>query len=176
MTTEQPSDAVRTDPATGATSDPDRQHADLHSADEPQAQPQYADVDQADPRHSDELHGDARDGDPESAGRPATGDTGTGRATADSSTAERERLVPTDRADSFGSRWDTIKVTFVDEPRQAVARADELVGELLEELEELFRKQRRSIEQGLDTDETSTEDLRLALRRYRSFFDRLLSL
>ena len=70
----------------------------------------------------------------------------------------------------------TLKVTFVDEPRQAVAQADALVGEVLDELEQLFRDQRRGIEHGLDHDETSTEDLRLALRRYRSFFDRLLSL
>ena len=66
--------------------------------------------------------------------------------------------------------------TFVDEPRQAVAQADALVGESLEELEQHFRDQRRGIEHGLDHDETSTEDLRLARRRYRSFFDRLLSL
>jgi hypothetical protein len=63
----------------------------------------------------------------------------------------------------------------VDEPREAVAQADALVGELLDELETLFHEQRRSIEHGLDTDETSTEDLRLALRRYRSFFERLLA-
>jgi hypothetical protein len=69
-----------------------------------------------------------------------------------------------------------VKGDFVDEPRQAVVKADSLVGELLEELEQLFHDQRRSIEYGLDKDETSTEDLRIALRRYRSFFDRLLSL
>jgi hypothetical protein len=87
----------------------------------------------------------------------------------------RERLVPEDHAAAYGSRWDAVKGTFVDEPRKAVAQADALVGELLEELETLFREQRRSIEQGLDADETSTEDLRLALRRYRSFFERLLA-
>ena len=43
-------------------------------------------------------------------------------------------------------------------------------------MQELFKQQRTQIEQGLDADETSTEDLRLALRRYRSFFDRLLSI
>jgi hypothetical protein len=90
-------------------------------------------------------------------------------------TGERERLVPEDHAESYGARWDAVKGTFVDEPREAVAQADALVGEVLDELEQLFREQRRSIEQGLDSDETSTEDLRLALRRYRSFFDRLLS-
>ena len=86
-----------------------------------------------------------------------------------------ERLVPADHAESYGSRWDAVKGTFVDEPRQAVAQADELVGEVLDELETLFREQRRHIERGLDTDETSTEDLRIALGRYRSFFDRLLA-
>jgi hypothetical protein len=88
----------------------------------------------------------------------------------------RERLVPADHAASYGSRWDEVKGMFVDEPRQAVARADALVGEVLDELETLFREQRRQIEQGLDSDEASTEDLRLALRRYRSFFDRLLTI
>jgi hypothetical protein len=87
----------------------------------------------------------------------------------------RERLVPEDHAASYGSRWDAVKGTFVDEPREAVAQADALVGELLDELETLFREQRRNIEQGLDADETSTEDLRTALRRYRSFFERLLA-
>jgi hypothetical protein len=86
-----------------------------------------------------------------------------------------ERLVSAERADSYGSRWDEVKGGFVDEPRQAVAEADALVGELLDELGQLFDRQRRSIEHGLDTDSTSTEDLRMALRRYRSFFDRLLS-
>ena len=89
---------------------------------------------------------------------------------------QHERLVPADHAAAYGSRWDAVKGTFVDEPRQAVAQADALVGEVLDELETLFREQRRHIEQGLDSDETSTEDLRLALRRYRSFFDRLLAI
>lgn len=88
----------------------------------------------------------------------------------------RERLVPAARAQEYGARWDAVKGAFVDEPRQAVRQADVLVGELLDELERLFREQRNGLEQGLDTDAATTEDLRLALRRYRSFFDRLLSL
>jgi hypothetical protein len=110
-------------------------------------------------------------------GSDTTGSDTTAR-TADDTTdhGQRERLVPEDHAASYGSRWDAVKGTFVDEPREAVAQADALVGELLDELETLFREQRRSIEQGLDADETSTEELRLALRRYRSFFDRLLAI
>ena len=113
---------------------------------------------------------------------------GVGAGTASSATAhhngaadasddgDRAALVTRDRADSYGARWDSVKGEFVDEPRRAVADADALVGELLDELQELFKQQRTQIEQGLDADETSTEDLRLALRRYRSFFDRLLSI
>ena len=86
-----------------------------------------------------------------------------------------ERLVPQDRAEAYSSRWDQVKSGFVDEPRQAVGEADALVGELLDEMQALFAEQRRRLEHGLDADTTSTEDLRLALRRYRSFFDRLVA-
>jgi hypothetical protein len=97
-------------------------------------------------------------------------------ATADGDGEDRPALVTRDRAESYSTRWDGVKGAFVDEPRRAVADADALVGELLDELQELFRQQRTQIEEGLDRDETSTEDLRVALRRYRSFFDRLLSI
>ena len=108
-----------------------------------------------------------------------TAGVGAGAAHHDSSAdgdEERAALVTRDRADSYSARWDSVKGEFVDEPRRAVANADALVGELLDELQELFKQQRTQIEQGLDADETSTEDLRVALRRYRSFFDRLLSI
>ena len=85
------------------------------------------------------------------------------------------RFVPRERAEDYASRWDSVKSGFVDEPREAVGQADALVGELLDELQHLFAEQRRRLEHGLDADSTSTEDLRLALRRYRSFFDRLVT-
>jgi hypothetical protein len=92
-------------------------------------------------------------------------------------TAARERatLIAPERAEAYNSRWNELKGEFVDEPRRAVRGANELVGQVLDELEELFRSQRSDLEQGLDSEQTSTEDLRLALGRYRSFFDRLLS-
>jgi hypothetical protein len=93
----------------------------------------------------------------------------------DSGESEREPLVPEQRAAEYGRRWDAVKGGFVDEPRQATAEADQIVAELLEELQTLFHDQRRDIEQGIDAESTSTEDLRLALRRYSSFFARLLS-
>lgn len=93
----------------------------------------------------------------------------------DSAAEERATLIPPDRAESYNSRWTQLKSDFVDEPSRAVRGANELVGEVLDELEELFRSQRAELEQGLDSEQTTTEDLRQALGRYRSFFDRLLS-
>jgi hypothetical protein len=94
---------------------------------------------------------------------------------ADNGSKQPTTLIPAERADSYNSRWSELKSEFVDEPRTAVRGANELVGEVLDELEELFRRQRADLEQGLDSEQTTTEDLRLALGRYRSFFDRLLS-
>lgn len=93
----------------------------------------------------------------------------------DTATEERATLIPRDRAESYNNRWTELKGEFVDEPRGAVRGANELVGEVLDDLEELFRGQRADLEQGLESEQTTTEDLRLALGRYRSFFDRLLS-
>ncbi len=118
---------------------------------------------------------------PQDQGSSAAGDTvaaaaaSAGVSRTDTTPGDPERLVTAERAQSYGSRWDEVKGEFVDEPRQAVAKADALVGELLDELGQLFTRQRREIEQDLDNNDASTEDLRVALRRYRSFFDRLLS-
>jgi len=94
---------------------------------------------------------------------------------ADTGVRQRTSLIEAERAESYNSRWKELKGEFVDDPRRAVRGANELVGEALDELEELFRRQRTDLEQGLDSKQTSTEDLRQALIRYRSFFDRVLS-
>ena len=76
----------------------------------------------------------------------------------------------------FRSRWREIQTGFVDEPRNAVEQADELVAELMQRLAQSFSEQRNSLEHQWDaSDEVSTEELRVALTRYRSFFERLLS-
>lgn len=87
---------------------------------------------------------------------------------------DEPRLFPRDRADEHLRRWETLKAGFVDEPRAAVAEANSLVGTVLDEVEELFVRQRRELEADLRNDQASTEDLRLALGRYGTFFDRLL--
>jgi len=86
-------------------------------------------------------------------------------------------LFPTDQADSFKGRWTSIQSGFVDEPRQAVEQADQLIAEVMKALAGSFADERRNLEQQWDRGgDVSTEDLRLGLRRYRSFFDRLLSI
>ena len=107
---------------------------------------------------------------PEMARRAETSDA----RQADNGAKQRTTLIRAERAESYNSRWNELKSEFVDEPRRAVRGANELVGEVLE-LEELFRDQRADLEHGLDSEQTTTEDLRQALGRYRSFFDRLLS-
>ena len=85
-------------------------------------------------------------------------------------------LFSSGEADELRSRWDAIQVGFVDEPRRAVELADNLVAGTMKRLAEVFADERSKLEGQWDQGENvSTEDLRLALRRYRSFFSRLLS-
>ena len=77
----------------------------------------------------------------------------------------------------FRAQWRNIQTGFVDEPRASVERADELVAQVMQRLAQSFSDQRKELEKQWDaSDEISTEELRLALRRYRSFFERLLSI
>jgi|SwirhisoilCB2_FD_contig_71_1209291_length_1093_multi_3_in_0_out_0_2 hypothetical protein len=97
--------------------------------------------------------------------------------------------APTDRAVSTSTalfsegdigdlrgRWSNVQTGFVDEPRRAVEEADKLVAAVMQRLAEGFAKERANLEKQWDGgDNVSTEDLRVALQRYRSFFDRLLN-
>ena len=74
------------------------------------------------------------------------------------------------------SRWVDIQSAFVDEPRQAVKEADGLVVDLTTRLTEMFAGERAALERQWDrNNEVTTEDLRIALKRYHAFFDRLLA-
>ena len=91
--------------------------------------------------------------------------------------SELSPLFSNEEESDFRNRWKDIQTGFVDEPRQSVEQADELIAKLLQRLAESFAEQRSHLEQQWEKSESaSTEDLRLALRRYRSFFDRLLSI
>jgi hypothetical protein len=77
----------------------------------------------------------------------------------------------------FRSQWSKVQTGFVDEPRQTVAEADKLVASVMQRLAEGFANERSGLEKQWDRgDNVSTEELRVALQRYRSFFDRLLKL
>ena len=74
------------------------------------------------------------------------------------------------------TRWSDVQTGFVDEPRRAVQEADNLVASVMKRLAEGFASERSNLEKQWDSgDNVSTEDLRIALQRYRSFFDRLLN-
>jgi hypothetical protein len=76
----------------------------------------------------------------------------------------------------YRSRWSGIQTGFVDEPRRAVEQADALVTELMTRLTDTFTNERRNLEaQWEKADKVSTEDLRISMQRYRSFFERLLN-
>jgi len=85
-------------------------------------------------------------------------------------------LIPNDELDGLRNRWTEVQTGFVDEPRRAVEQADGLVASAMKRLAEVFAEERSRLEKQWDRgDRVSTEDLRLALQRYRSFFQRLLS-
>jgi hypothetical protein len=91
--------------------------------------------------------------------------------------SEATALFPENESRDFHKRWTDIQTGFVDEPRQAVERADELVAEVIKRLADSFARERSRLEgQWGRGDNVSTEDLRVALQRYRAFFDRLLNI
>jgi hypothetical protein len=119
-----------------------------------------------------------------SQGRPAAGEPGDdvtgepqpatdGRET---HSVAHEPLLPADQSERFTARWQEIQASFVDQPRESVEQADALVADLMQRLAASFSNERQALEAQWDRgDDVSTEDLRVALTRYRSFFDRLLS-
>jgi hypothetical protein len=89
---------------------------------------------------------------------------------------EAAPLFDNSESESFRAHWISIQSQFVDEPRKSVEEADELVAATMKRLAEVFAAERENLETEWDRGEdVSTEDLRIALQRYRSFFDRLLS-
>lgn len=88
-----------------------------------------------------------------------------------------ESLLPKHLIEDLHSRWDTIQASFIDEPSGAVKDADKLIASALQQISGAFTAQREELEtQWNRGDDVSTEDLRIALQRYRSFFSRLLSI
>lgn len=90
-------------------------------------------------------------------------------------TRQDQALFDEDQLTGYNGRWREIQSGFVDEPREAVEQADELVADLVRQVTASFSEARTALEaQWAEGEEASTEDLRVALMRYRAFFNRLL--
>src|SRR5581483_7404327 len=100
-----------------------------------------------------------------------------GRGQGTTRSGDNTPLFPDNELGDLRTRWDRIQAGFVDEPRKAVEEADSLVASTMKRLAEVFAQERSKLEGQWDRgDNVSTEDLRLALQRYRSFFHRLLTI
>ncbi|MFB7740197.1 hypothetical protein ACFC08_38995 [Streptomyces sp. NPDC056112] len=121
---------------------------------------------------ADKAGGDRSAADRSDAGTATTGAAGT----PDTSDDEAPRLLTEEEDQGFRGRWQEIQNKFVDDPRKAVHDADALVADVMQTLATTFAQHKQDLEdqwgQGAQVD---TEELRRALRRYRSFFNRLLS-
>jgi hypothetical protein len=91
--------------------------------------------------------------------------------------ASAQPIFPEHEAADLRRSWEGIQAGFVDEPRRAVEEADHLVAATMKRLAEMFAQERSHLESQWDRgDDVSTEELRLALQRYRAFFARLLTI
>lgn len=85
-------------------------------------------------------------------------------------------LIPSEDRDDLQARWEHVQIGFVDQPRESVKKAHDLVGELVDALTVSFTRQRDTLEDSWSAGtDVSTEELRQALQRYRALFNRLLA-
>jgi len=99
------------------------------------------------------------------------------RAPVETTDDELEPLFEEEAAKKFRSRWLAIQSKFVDDPRDSVKQADELVADIIKNVTMNFADRRIGLEKQWNSGENiSTEDMRVTLKRYRSFFERLLTL
>lgn len=119
----------------------------------------------------DRIRGDGRDDTPSRLRHSERSVTASGDGMGQVDLFEDEELH------GYRTRWEAIQAGFVDEPRAAVEQADALVSQIMNRLTDVFTRERSTLEgQWSKGDDASTEDLRVALTRYRSFFHRLLSM
>ena len=85
-------------------------------------------------------------------------------------------LFEDNEAEGFRAQWLEIQSKFVDDPSVSVKEADDLVAEVIKNITRSFADKRISLESQWKSGDVSTEDLRVAMKRYRSFFNRLLTL
>lgn len=80
-----------------------------------------------------------------------------------------------EESEDLNQQWMEIQGKFVDEPRVAVQKADELISDMIQQITSMFDKELETLEtQWNQGEEASTEDLRMTFQHYRSFFHRLV--
>jgi hypothetical protein len=127
-------------------------------------------------RETDEAHDENAEPAPSTAQLAAQGTRGDHDDAEPDEEEDRPPLFAGEDADRFRQQWQEIQGRFVDDPRRAVEDGDALVATLMQRLAETFADERANLEKQWDGEgDVSTEELRVALQRYRSFFDRLLS-
>ncbi|WP_017236473.1 hypothetical protein [Streptomyces sp. SS] len=134
--------------------------------------------DDVDRTRGDTAGTDRASGDTAGAAQPRSDDAGTDRMdSADASDADgSSRLLSSEDEQDFRSRWHEIQSLFVDDPREAVHSADGLVADVMRTLAATFADHRQDLEgQWNKGEDVDTESLRMALRQYRTFFNRLLT-
>lgn len=87
-----------------------------------------------------------------------------------------EPLLGAEDTAEYRKAWSEIQGRFVDDPQEAVRSADTLVAEVMQSLARTFSTHKQGLEeQWGQGEQVATEELRLALQHYRSFFNRLLN-
>ncbi|MFB9581612.1 hypothetical protein OG590_31595 [Streptomyces goshikiensis] len=100
----------------------------------------------------------------------------TERGAVDAPAADEEPLLGAPDAEGYRKAWSEIQGRFVDDPQEAVRSADALVAEVMQTLARTFSARKQGLEgQWGQGGQVATEELRLALQQYRSFFNRLLN-
>ncbi|MFB7506314.1 hypothetical protein [Streptomyces broussonetiae] len=126
------------------------------------------------PGDSDEKAGTTEGIGSREADTPAKADSATKARGGDAD--EMPQLLSTHDEEDFRKRWEKIQITFVDDPREAVQAADNLVANVMQTLAATFDEHKTKLEGQLNqSGQADTEALRTALRHYRSFFNRLLT-
>jgi hypothetical protein len=137
------------------------------------------DDDAVDTASTDTVSGDEAPVEDEPVEEPVSGTPVAEAAPADRAPASNDvpvtQLFAAEEVQGFRDNWQEIQIAFVDDPKNAVSQADELVAAVIQSLAATFAEHKSELESQWNQGEAATEDLRLALRQYRSFFNQLLS-
>ncbi|GAB4106158.1 hypothetical protein GCM10028790_51770 [Micromonospora taraxaci] len=171
--TAQPGDGAEDGEREGLRADPT---AELHRRD--------TDVDDARPDADAAGYGSATpemvdpDADGETVHSEDTGSSlesaGTSRPAGSTVATAAATLLDADTAQGFRDRWRDVQLRFVDDPHAAAGEAQSLVEEAIQALSSALAAQKNTLGGWQDAGSADTEQLRMAVRNYRDFLDRVL--